>query len=194
MLPALPSMLRRSMCARFGLALALASPLALAQSPAASLRLEEQQVTGSPVRRAQVVVDYPVPYRRVAAKLLDFNGYPVFLHRFRSARVIHRNRAETDVYFEVDLPESLGRFWFLHRMTVTRRSDRLLIEGVSRDGNAGHVETRVELLRTGENSCRFSFSLYALPTVPAHPDSVSRLLRRAVADGAQSLLRVSESP
>jgi hypothetical protein len=137
----------------------------------------------------------------VAAHLLNFAEYPAFLRRFRSARVVRRNRADTDVYFEVELPRSLGTFWFLHRMTVQRGADHLVIQGVSREGNAGLVETLVDLRRTGEGTCRFSFSLYALPpppapppTLPAHPDSVSRVLVSAVEGGAQGLHRISRIP
>lgn len=175
------------------LALTLAAGSARAQAPGLAMRVEQQLVPGSPVRRASVVADYPAPFPRVAAQLLNYSDYPVFLRRFRSARVIHRDRAQTDVYFDVDLPEALGRFWFLHRMTVTRRPDLLIIDGVSREGNAGLVETHVELRRT-PTGCRFTFSLYALPTIPALPESVSQLLRRAVEDGAQSLLRVAQTP
>lgn len=176
---------RRALLAAF----ALAPGLARAQTPAPSpaLRLDDEAVAGSPVRRALVVVDYALPFERVAAKLLDYADYPSFLRRFRRARVIRRNRAETDVYFEIALPSALGTFWFLHRLRAERGRDRLLIEGTSREGNAGHVETRVELTRTGPETCRMAFSLYVLPTVPALPQSVNQLLRTAVLGGATQL-------
>lgn len=167
---------------------------AAAQSPELSLRVAQEPVAGSPVRRARVVVDLPTAFPRVAAHLLNFTEYPTFLRRFRSARVVRRNRAETDVYFEVELPSALGTFWFLHRMTVQRGPDHLVIQGLSREGNAGLVETLVDLRRTSGNTCRFSFSLYAVPTLPAHPDSVSRVLVSAVEGGAQGLHRVSRTP
>jgi hypothetical protein len=129
----------------------------------------------------------------LASHLLNFAEYPSFLRRFRSARVVRRNRADTDVYFEVELPSALGTFWFLHRMTVQRSADHLVIRGVSQEGNAGLVETLVDLRRTGENTSRFSFSLYAVPTLPAHPDSVSRVLANAVQGGAQGLHRISRT-
>lgn len=173
-------------------AAALAVGPARAQSPDPTIQVVDSAVPGSPVRRAQAAVDYALPFDRVAAKLLDFTGYPVFMRRFRRAQVIRRNRAETDVYFEVALPASLGDFWFLHRMRVERTRDRLLIEGASREGNAGHVETRIELSRTGPDACRFVFSLYALPTVPALPATVNQLLRSAVEGGALQLRRAVE--
>lgn len=174
------------------LAWAVSGAPSFAQTPA--LRVEQSVVPGSPVRRASVEVDYPVAFQRVAARLLDFSGYPGFLRSFQSARVVRRSREGTDVYFVVDLPRALGNFWFLHRMSVQRRADRLVIEGVSREGNAGYVETHVDLQRTGASSCRLRFSLYAVPTVPAHPESVSSILRRAVEGGAEGLLRASQSP
>ncbi len=174
-------------------AVALRGRGAVAQSPELALHVAQEAVAGSPVRRASVVVDFPTAFSRVAPHLLNFAEYPSFLRRFRSARVVRRNRAETDVYFEVELPSSLGTFWFLHRMTVQRSADHLVIRGVSREGNAGLVETLVDLRRTGENTCRFSFSLYAVPTLPAHPDSVSRVLANAVEGGAQGLHRISRT-
>lgn len=178
-------------------AIALAPALARAQQPPASdpaLRVDDAPVPGSPVRRAQVVVDYALPFDRVAARLLDYASYPTFLRRFRSARVVRRNRAETDVYFEIALPSSLGTFWFLHRMRAERGRDRLVIEGAAREGNAGQVETRVELTRTGPDACRMVFSLYALPTVPALPQSVTQLLRTAVQGGAVQLREAATQP
>lgn len=175
-------------------AVALRGRGARAQSPDLPLRVAQEPVAGSPVRRASVVVDLPAAFPRVAAHLLNFQEYPSFLRRFRSARVVRRNRAETDVYFEVELPRSLGTFWFLHRMTVQRSADHLVIQGVAREGNAGLVETLVDLRRTGENACRFTFSLYAVPTLPAHPDSVNRVLVSAVEGGALGLHRVTRAP
>lgn len=176
-------------------ALLLAPSPAFAQTANAPVRVEDSAVPGSPVRRAQAVVEYALPFERVAAKLLDYAGYPTFMRRFRRAQIVRRNRAETDVYFEVSLPESLGNFWFLHRMHVQRTRDRLLIEGVSREGNAGHVETRIELTRAGRDACTLSFSLYALPSVPVLPASVNQLLRSAVAGGAVQLRNaVTPSP
>ncbi len=183
-------------CSVLGLcaALALRGSGAVAQVPDLPLRVAQEPVAGSPVRRASVVIDLPTAFPRVAAHLLNFQGYPSFLRRFRSARVVRRNRADTDVYFEVELPRSLGTFWFLHRMTVRRSADHLVIQGASQEGNAGLVETLVDLRRTGENTCRFSFSLYAVPTLPAHPDSVNRVLVSAVEGGAQGLHRISRTP
>ncbi|MFO0629273.1 MAG: hypothetical protein U0325_27100 [Polyangiales bacterium] len=175
-------------------ALTLCGRGARAQAPDLPLQVAQEPVAGSPVRRARVVVDMPTAFPRVAAHLLNFQEYPTFLRRFRSARVVRRNRAETDVYFEVELPRSLGTLWFLHRMTVQRSADHLVIQGVAREGNAGVVETLVDLRRTGENTCRFTFSLYAVPTLPAHPDSVNRVLVSAVEGGAQGLHRITRTP
>jgi ribosome-associated toxin RatA of RatAB toxin-antitoxin module len=175
------------------MALSLAPRAGSAQAPDPVVQVTDTPVAGSPVRRATAVVDYPFDFARVSAKLLDFAAYPTFLRRFRSARVIHRNRADTDVYFEVELPRSIGNFWFLHRMRVTRARDRLQIDGVSQEGNAGYVETRVDLARTGENSCRMTFTLYVLPTIPALPDSVTQIVRNAVEGGAQGIRRAVES-
>lgn len=184
----------RHRSAALALALLLAAPPVGAQTAGAPVRVDDSAVPGSPVRRAHAVVEYAIPFERVAAKLLDYAGYPTFLRRFRRAQVVRRNRAETDVYFEVSLPESLGNFWFLHRMRVARTRDRLLIEGVSREGNAGHVETRIELTRAGREACTLSFSLYALPTVPVLPASVTQLLRSAVEGGALQLRQAVQPP
>ncbi|MFO0630868.1 MAG: hypothetical protein U0325_35295 [Polyangiales bacterium] len=174
-------------------ALALAPAAVRAQAPDPTAQVRDSEVPGSPVRRAQATADYALPFDRVAARLLDYGGYPAFMRRFRRAQVIRRNRAETDVYFEVALPASLGDFWFLHRMRVERSRDRLLIDGLSREGNAGHVESRIELARTGPDACRITFSLYALPTVPARPATVNQLLRSAVEGGVQQLRRAVEA-
>lgn len=179
------------------LAVALgASVPASAQSPgsrAAAPVLHEEPVDGTSIRRVAAETLIHAPFERVAARLLDYGRYPEFMPRFQSARVVRRNRAETDVYFRLELPRAMGVLWFLHRLTVVRRTpDSLEIVGFAQSGNAGRVETRCVLERApgDRRATRMTFALFGVPVFPALPDAVTTTLRDAVR-GASVLLQAS---
>ncbi|MFO0647883.1 MAG: hypothetical protein U0326_16710 [Polyangiales bacterium] len=159
----------------------LASPPASTQDAAVPV-LSEHPVEGTNVRRMQSETVIHAPFDVVAQQVLDYARYPDFLRRVRTARVVRRDRAQTDVYFQLDLPRAMGTIWFLHRMTVVRTgADRMEIRGAAQAGNVGRVETRVTIERVvGTRSTRFSFALFGLPVVPALPDTVNGTLRDAV--------------
>lgn len=154
-----------------------------AVDPHAEPTIEEIVVPETPVRRAEATLVVPCAFPIVAARMRDFTRYPDFLRRLRGARVIHRNRAETDVYFQVELPRALGVYWFLQHMTVVASTpERLEITGLSTDGNVGHIETRVraERVRGAVPATRLRFSLLGVPVFPALPSTVTAYLRDAV--------------
>lgn len=158
-----------------------APPVASAQDTVVPV-LSEQPVDGTHVRRMQSDTVIHAPFDVVARQVLDYARYPDFLRRVRTARVVRRDRAQTDVYFQLDLPRAMGTIWFLHRMTVVRQgADRMEIHGAAQAGNVGRVETRVTIERVaGSRATRFSFALFGLPVVPAMPDTVNGTLRDAV--------------
>ncbi len=179
--PMAPQALRAALLLTF----TLAAPLAAAQTstPARAPVLTEQPVDGSAIRRVQAETVIVAPYAAVVARVLDYEHYPEFMQRFRTARVVRRNRGATDVYFQLELPRAMGIVWFLHRMTVvSRTSDRIEIAGVAQSGNVGSVESRVivERIPGAHESARLTFALYGSPVVPALPDTVNDTLRHAV--------------
>ncbi len=114
---------------------------------------------------------------------LDYEHYPEFMVRFRTARVVRRTRGATDVYFQLELPRAMGIVWFLHQMTVvSRTADRIEISGVAQQGNVGSVGSRVvvERIPGAHESARLTFALYGSPVVPVMPDTVTDTLRHAV--------------
>lgn len=164
----------------FAAALLIAT-VAPAQDTSAPV-LSEHAVEGTNVRRMQSDTVIRAPFDVVAQQVLDYARYPDFLRRVRTARVVRRDRAQTDVYFQLELPRAMGTIWFLHRMTVVRvGTDRMEIRGAAQAGNVGRVETRVTLERVaGARATRFSFALFGLPVVPALPDTINGTLRDAV--------------
>ncbi len=164
-----------------GLAAAAPAGAQRATPPRAPV-LSELPVDGTTIRRMQASTTIRAPFEAVARRLLDYAHYPEFLPRFRAARVVRRDRAQTDVYFQLELPRAMGVVWFVHRMTVVRRSpDRLEIQGVAQSGNAGRVETLAVIERVpSARATRFSFTLFGVPTIPALPDAVNDALRDAV--------------
>ncbi len=144
--------------------------------------LTERPVDGTSVRRMESEIVVQAPFEAVARLLRDYAAYPSFLPRFRTARVVQRTRAHTQVYFQLELPRALGTLWFLHEMSVTRdTADALEIQGVARSGSVGRVETTVSLERLpAHGGVRFRFALFGLPALPALPDTVNGLLRDAV--------------
>lgn len=145
--------------------------------------LTESPVDGTSIRRMQAETVIAAPFESVSAQVLDYEHYPEFMLRFRSARVVRRNRAATDVYFQLELPRALGVVWFVHRMTVAARDgNRLEIVGDAQSGNVGRVETRVvvERIPGAARATRLTFALFGMPVVPALPDTVNSALRDAV--------------
>lgn len=145
--------------------------------------LTESVVDGTSIRRMQAETLIAAPFESVSAQVLDYEHYPEFMMRFRSARVVRRNRAATDVYFQLELPRALGVVWFVHRMTVSARdANRLEIVGDAQSGNVGRVETRVVVERVpgAPRATRLTFALFGMPVLPALPDTVNNALRDAV--------------
>jgi len=174
-----------SLRAALAIALSLSPALVVAQTapPARAPVVTEQPVDGSAIRRVQAETVIVAPFSAVVARVLDYEHYPEFMQRFRTARVVRRNRGATDVYFQLELPRAMGIVWFLHRMTVVSRTpDRVEIVGVAQSGNVGSVESRVivERLPGAHDSARLTFELYGSPVVPVLPDTVNDTLRHAV--------------
>jgi hypothetical protein len=168
---------------RAALALALSLSPALTTAQTRAPVVTEQPVDGSAIRRVQAETVIVAPFSAVVARVLDYEHYPEFMQRFRTARVVRRNRGATDVYFQLELPRAMGIVWFLHRMTVVSRTpDRVEIAGVAQSGNVGSVESRVivERLPGAHESARLTFELYGSPVVPVLPDTVNDTLRHAV--------------
>jgi Polyketide cyclase / dehydrase and lipid transport len=170
----------------------LFSPFAHAQNAAAPA-ISEAPVEGTNVRRMQATTTIRAPFEVVSRRLLDFARYPEILRRVRTARVVRRDRAQTDVYFQLELPRAMGTIWFLHRMTTLRPSpNRLEIRGVAQSGNVGRVETQVTVERITPTTTRFTFALFGLPVVPALPDTINGALRDAVRATATLLQQRAE--
>lgn len=145
--------------------------------------LTESPVDGTSIRRMQAETLIAAPFESVSAQVLDYEHYPEFMLRFRTARVVRRNRAATDVYFQLELPRAMGVVWFVQRMTVASRdANRLVIVGDAQSGNVGRVETRVVVERVpgAARATRLTFALFGMPVVPALPDTVNNALRDAV--------------
>lgn len=157
-----------------------APPLAAQPRPPV---VTEHPVDGSSIRRAQAETLIVAPFSAVVARVLDYEHYPEFMVRFRTARVVRRNRGDTDVYFQLELPRAMGIVWFLHRLSVVARSpDRVEIVGVAQQGNVGTVESRVvvERIPGPHDAARLTFTLYGSPIVPVLPSTVNDTLRHAV--------------
>lgn len=165
-----------------------------AQDPARAPQVSELPVEGTTIRRVEAATVIRAPFDAVARQVLDYSRYPEFMRRFRSARVVRRDRAQTDVYFQLELPRAMGVVWFLHRMTVVRRgADVVEIRGEALSGNLGTVETRVLVERTAAaNATRFSFSLFGLPAIPVGPATVNTTLREAASAAVVLLQRQLE--
>lgn len=164
------------------------SPVTFAQTsrsaPSPLPIVTDTPANDTPIRRAEATLVLPCTVRSIATELRAFARYPSFFHRIRSARVIHRDRTQTDVYFQVDLPRSLGTYWFLQHLTVTAQgANRFEMSGISTDGNVGYVETHVfaeRLHSPSSPSSRLRVTLLAVPAFPALPATVTAHLRDAV--------------
>lgn len=128
--------------------------------------------------RAETIID--APFERVAREMLNFGAYAEFMPHLGESRVVHRNRALTDVYLQAPLGRSLGVMWSLVRVRATRSRDRLELVGAAVDGNMDRFDTHAIIERREDGTTRFVFSLLALPRLP-FPNSVFSRENRDVA-------------
>ena len=127
-----------------------------------------EEVPGLAVRRGRSETIIDAPLEAVARVVTDFPHYDTFLPHVREVRVVHRNRADTDVYMQVPLRGSLGVMWALVRCTVRRTPGHLDLVGHAIDGNMERFEstTSLERLPGPTPRTRVVFTLLALPRLP----------------------------
>lgn len=132
-----------------------------------------EEVPGIAVRRGHAETVIEAPFEVVSRAVLDFAHYNTFMPHVTEARVVRRNRADTDVYMQVPLRGQLGVMWSLVRVNARRAPDRLELNGHAVDGNMDRFEsgTLVERLPGPQPRTRLVFTLLALPRLP-FPSSV----------------------
>ena len=156
--------------ASLAIALSLGPSLAVAQTRAPVVT--EQPVDGSAIHRVQAETVIVAPFSAVVARVLDYEHYPEFMQRFRTARVVRRNRGATDVYFQLELPRAMGVVWFLHRMTVVSRTpERVEIAAYAWPGNVRELENAVERAVVLAREGLVEREHFSLPTAAAAPAS-----------------------
>lgn len=143
------------------------------------------EVPGITVRRGRAETIIDAPFEVVARAVLDFAHYNTFMPRVTEARVVRRNRADTDVYLQVPLRGELGVIWSLVRVNAQRTPNRLELDGHAIDGNMERFEstTVLERLPGPTPRTRMQFTLLALPRLP-FPSSV---FTREMVDAARTV-------
>lgn len=132
-----------------------------------------EEVPGLSVRRGRADTVIDAPFDVVARAVLDYPHYNTFMPHISEARVVRRNRADTDVYMQVPLRGQLGVMWSLVRVNARRTPDRLELVGHAVDGNMERFEstTVIERVPGPTARTRLMFTLLALPRLP-FPSSV----------------------
>jgi ribosome-associated toxin RatA of RatAB toxin-antitoxin module len=153
--------------------------------PAATVTVSSEEVPGMSVRRGRSDTVIDAPMEIVARAVTDFPRYDSFMPHVRDVRVVHRNRADTDVYMQVPLRGSLGVVWALVRVNVRRTPNRLELVGHAVDGNMERFESTTVLERVPGPTprTRMTFTLLALPRLP-FPSSV---FSREMVDAARTV-------
>lgn len=149
------------------------APAATDARPPEAVSASSEEVPGISVRRGRAETVIEAPYEVVMRTMLDYPHYNTFMPHVTEARVVRRNRADTDVYMQVPLRGQLGVMWSLVRINARRAPDRLELNGHAVDGNMDRFEstTLVERLPGPAPRTRLVFTLLALPRLP-FPSSV----------------------
>lgn len=136
--------------------------------PAEEVVSSTEEVPGIAARRGRAETIVNAPFEVVARALLDYARYNTFMPHVTEARVVRRNRAETDVYMQVPLRGQLGVMWSLVRVNAQRAPNRLELAGHAIDGNMERFEsnTLIERLPGPTPRTRLVFTLLALPRLP----------------------------
>lgn len=144
-----------------------------------------EEVPGSSVRRGRSETIIEAPLDVVAREMTEFGRYTEFMPHVREARVVHRNRADTDVYLSVPLSPSLGVIWALVRVHAARAPGRVELTGQAVDGNMDRFETHTVLERVEGPvpRTRVTFQILAVPRLP-FPSSV---FSREMVDAARTV-------
>ncbi len=131
------------------------------------------EVPGITVRRGRAETVIDAPFEVVARAVLDYAHYNTFMPHVTEARVVRRNRADTDVYLQVPLRGELGVIWSLVRVNAQRTPNRLELSGHAIDGNMDRFEsnTLIERVAGPTPRTRLVFTLLAQPRLP-FPSSV----------------------
>ncbi len=148
------------------------APPADARSPD-DIESSSVEVPGISVRRGRAETVIDAPFEVVARAVLDFAHYNTFMPHVTEARVVRRNRADTDVYLQVPLRGELGVIWSLVRVNAQRTPNRLELAGHAIDGNMERFEsnTLIERIAGPTPRTRLVFTLLAQPRLP-FPSSV----------------------
>lgn len=144
-----------------------------------------EEVPGLAVRRGRSETVIDAPLEVVAREMTDFPRYAEFMPHVNEARVVHRNRADTDVYMSVPLSPSLGVIWALVRVHVARAPGRVELTSQAVDGNMERFETHTVMERVDGPvpRTRLTFRILALPRLP-FPSSV---FTREMVDAARTV-------
>jgi len=136
--------------------------------PAEVVAASSEEVPGIAARRGRAETIVDAPFEVVARALLDYAHYNTFMPHVTEARVVRRNRADTDVYMQVPLRGALGVMWSLVRVHAQRTPNRMELAGHAIDGNMERFEsnTLIERLPGPTPRTRLVFTLLALPRLP----------------------------
>jgi hypothetical protein len=135
---------------------------------AESVAVTDLPVAGLAIRRGRSETVIHAPLEQVAQAMLDYGRYNEFMPHVRESRVVHRNRAVTDLYVQVPLTPTLGVVWALLRLEARRARDQVEITGGAIDGNMERFEVHALLERVPgtEPATRFVFEVLAQPRLP----------------------------
>lgn len=128
----------------------------------------------------------------VRDRLLDFRNYKELAGpKFKSVRVVDKQGAATDVYFQLPIMRGIVTLWYVTRFSPARPvSAGEVIEGTFVKGNIEHMHIAFTV-RPGpdDGSSVLVCDLVLRPVVPAPQSALDEELRDACGDAIQSLRR-----
>ncbi len=143
---------------------------------------------------AEVVIDAPAS--TVRAVLADYKGYKDLApNRFKTARIVGKDGANTDLYFQVPIMKGLVTLWSKLRFAPPSvEGKRETLEGKFVDGNVRDMHLVLTTRAVDEKTTVMSCDLLIGLKIPAPQSAIDEELRDAAADALKAVKRRSESP
>jgi hypothetical protein len=170
------------------------APPALPEGP--EIQLSDEPAEGTTVRRGVSRFVVRAPMATVVRELTDFGRYTEVIPRVTESRVVRRTRAGTEVYLQVSLGANLGVLWSRVRLQVQRAPARVVIDGVSLEGNVDRFElnTRIEPVPGDAERTLVECRMLSVPQLPFPSSVFTRENRDALSTMANRFRARVEAP
>jgi ribosome-associated toxin RatA of RatAB toxin-antitoxin module len=128
----------------------------------------------------------------IGSVVTDYEGYDVFISRFKSAKVVKRGKNSTDVYLEVPILHGLSKVWAVTRFEHHQAADgSSVVRGRMLKGNMKRFDTTWRVRKLRDGSSELALELLVVPDFYAPDWLVLQEVKAAAARGVGAALKES---